>query len=194
MMTMQPLRRARPFPREFVCRVGLVVGGLVVAAAGGCAAGQRAMNQAPVPTTGSAELVLYITDQALITAEPAYRAVYALANGASFDGDYAALRDQMADERLIEAHWHHAPDEYLDRATIAYLVARACRLQTGVNWQLTGLGRYAWRELQYQGIAGGGSEYGVMTGGEFAGLLLKAEEYLAQHMPTGAPQLDRPTP
>jgi hypothetical protein len=43
---------------------------------------------------------------------------------------------------------------------------------------LTGLGGTRGGELQYKGIAGGGREAALMSGGEFIGLLSRAEEYL----------------
>ncbi len=155
------------------------VGGLILLALAGCqVGGPHATSQPALPQTGSAELILYIADQPFVTAEPACRAVYALAKGASFEGEYAALTTALRDERLIAPQWRLDADQYLDRATVAYMVCRACGIKSGVNWLLTGLGRYAWRELQYKGIAGGGSEAALMSGGEFIGLLSRAEEYL----------------
>jgi hypothetical protein len=132
----------------------------------------------PVPQEGSAELVRFIGDQAFVTAEPGYRAIYALAKGEAFSGDFAALTDRMRADRLIGQDWNYAPDRCLDRATVAFMICRACKIESGVNWRLTGLGRYAWRELQFLRIAGDGSEYPLVSGGEFVGLLSRAEDYL----------------
>jgi hypothetical protein len=148
----------------------------------------------PVPQQGSAELVRFIGDQAFITAEPGYRAIYALAKGAAFSGDFAALMDQMRADRLIGRDWNYAPDRCLDRATVAFMICRACKIESGVNWRLTGLGRYAWRELQFLGIAGGGSEYPLVSGGEFVGLLSRAEEYRERTDKAGAPVRLGPRP
>jgi hypothetical protein len=133
-----------------------------------------------VPTHGTAELVMYIGDQAFVTAEPAYRAAHALAHGQSFDGEFDALTQQMRTEKLVGESWNYAPDRCLTRGDVAFMVCRACRIQTGLNWLLTGLGRYAWRELQFKGIAGDGSDAAYMSGGEFVGLLSRAEEYLSR--------------
>jgi hypothetical protein len=146
----------------------------------------HAAPSAPVPTQGSAELVLYIGDQPFVTAEPAYRAIYALAEGESFAGDFAALNEKMRAMNLIGKDWGDAADRCLDRGTVAFMVCRACKIQSGVNWVLTGLGRYAWRELQFKGIAGEGSEYALMSGGEFVGLLSRAEDYLQRVSRSGA--------
>ncbi len=143
----------------------------------GCQAPHLAPS-GPVPQRGTAELVMYIGDQPFVTAEPAYRAIYALATGESYSGEFAELAERMRAERLVDARWQHAPDRCLDRGTVAFMVCRACRIRSGLNWILTGLGRYAWRELQYKGIAGEGSETALMSGGEFVGMLSRAEEYL----------------
>ncbi len=152
---------------------------LALALLTGCQAAQRhATTQPAVPRSGNAELVSYIADQPFVTAETGYRAVHLLSKGTPFDGDFDALAGTLRADRLIGGHWRHAPDEYLDRGAVAFMVCRACRIRSGVNWTLTGLGRYAWRELQYKGIAGGGGEFGLMSGGEFVGLISRAEDYL----------------
>lgn len=161
---------------------------LMGAALGGCHA-LNATEQGKIPHEGSAELVRYISDQPFVTAEPAYRAIYALWKGEAFDGDFDALTTKMRTEKLIGKDWDYEPNRYLERGTIAFMVCRACRIKGGINWALTGLGRYAWRELQFKGIAGDGSEYGLMSGGEFVGMLLRAEDYLQR---TGARDMQRP--
>ena len=42
---------------------------------------------------------------------------------------------------------------------------------------MLGLGRYAYRELQYHQIAGPGGDLGLVSGGEFLGIVRKADEY-----------------
>jgi hypothetical protein len=126
---------------------------------------------------------MYIGEQPLLTAEPAYRAIYALAHGQTHDGDYEELVADLKSEGLIGKSWHLAPDQYLDRAAVGYMVCRACRIRGGLNWMLTGLGRYAWRELQFNNIAGRGSEWNLMSGGEFVGILNRAADYLRRTGP-----------
>jgi hypothetical protein len=138
----------------------------------------HAPSDPPPPRAGSAELILYIVNEPFVTAEPAYRAIFALAQGEAFTGEFGELTDKLREGGLIGKDWTHAADQCLDRATVAYMVCRACKIQSGVNWMLTGLGRYAWRELQYKGIAEGGSETTLMSGGEFVGVLSRAGEYL----------------
>lgn len=147
----------------------------------GCQMGGRhAVDHPAVPSDGSAELVRYIADESFVTAEPAYRAIYALAKGDAMVGSFEEVTEKLAADGLIGKDWNYAANRYLERGSVAYMICRACKIQSGINWLLTGLGRYAWRELQYKGIAGDGSEFGLMSGGEFVGLLLRAEDYMRQ--------------
>jgi hypothetical protein len=145
-------------------------------AAGGCVTSQRAASLPAVPAA-NAELTEYIGDQAILTAESAYRATYCLKHGSAFDGDFAALTAALVSEGVADGNWGFSADTYLDRASAAVLICRAAEIRGGLLWPLTGLGRYAWRELQYRRIAGAGSELAPISGGEFLGLLAKAEEY-----------------
>ena len=155
----------------------------------GCAA-MRATSQPALPTASNAELVDYISDQPFVTAEAGYRAIYVLWKGQPYSGDYAGVQSELVNGNIASGLWNHDPSDYLDRATAAYLVCRACEIKSGLNWVLTGMGRYAWKELQYRRIAQtGGGELGLITGGEFLGILIKAEEYTRQResSPIGPP-------
>jgi len=151
---------------------------MLVLSVAGCQAPGRAGTVAEVPRDSNAELVAYIADQPFVTAEPAYRAVYVLWKGEPFAGDFDALADTLRGAGIVSKRWRHVADDPLRRGSIAFMVCRACAIRGGVNWALTGMGRYAWRELQHRRIAGPGSEYGWMSGGEFVGLLLRAEDHL----------------
>ena len=116
--------------------------------------------------------------------------------GEIFEGDYAALTETMTSEGLIGRGWSYDTSTFVDRAAVGHMVARACDIRRGLNWQVTGLGRYAYRELIYLGIAHPGGEYSLISGGEFLGLLARAEEYLHKvgRSPGEAAQLgDEPT-
>lgn len=152
---------------------------VVISAAALVSAGCRSMDAAarPAPRSGTAELIAHAAEQPYTTADTAYRATYALATGQSFDGEFDALREKLREDELI-GNWPYEANERVRKADVGYMVCKACKIQTGINWNLTGLGRYAWRELVYHDIARPSSEHGFITGGEFVGLLLKAEEYM----------------
>jgi hypothetical protein len=142
----------------------------------GCAS-MRAASQPAVPAESNAELVDYISDQPFVTADAGYRAVYVLWKGQPFSGDYSGLQSELVNGAIAAGAWNHDPADYLDRGAVGYLVCRACDIRSGLNWMLTGLGRYAWKELQYRRIAQSGGETGLISGGEFLGVLIRAEEY-----------------
>jgi hypothetical protein len=178
-----------------MCKRSLPLPVLALVLLTGCQATMRhATTQPAVPRTGNAELVMYISDQPYLTAETAYRAAHLLAKGTPFDGDFDALASTLRSAGLIARHWRHTSDQYLDRGAVGFVICRACRIRSGVNWTLTGLGRYAWRELQYKGIAGGGGEYGLMSGGEFVGLLSRAEDYLRRTGKADVPPVELGAP
>lgn len=142
---------------------------------------------------GNAELTGYIAELPYVTAEAGYRAAHALWKGASFDGDFAALASALRSGEIV-GDWDHSPNDLLSRSDVGYMICRAADVRSGLNWRMTGLGRYAWRELTYQGIASPGNEYGFLSGGEFLGILARADDFrarragsLAQRATLGAP-------
>lgn len=143
----------------------------------------------PVPTDSSAALMDYIGGQPLVTADAGYRAAYMLWQGEMFDGDFPALRRELIAAQVIDDCWNHASDTFLTRADVGYMVCRAADINTGLNWMLLGLGRYAYRELQYHQIAGPGGELSLVGGGEFQGIIRRADEYILAHNQTARAEL-----
>lgn len=158
------------------------IGGLLLLAAvlGGCRASLPHADQAiPVPISSNAELCAYVSELPYVTAEAAYRAVHILYTGELHEGDFDSLVDALAEMKLIDRSWNYEPFEFVHRSSIGYMICRACGIKSGLNWWLTGTGRYAWRELQYRRIARtDAGELGLMPGGEFLGVLARAEEHL----------------
>lgn len=134
----------------------------------------------PVPRD-NAELIDYLGRQPFVTAEAGYRAAYLLWRGTSFDGDFAALRDELVAAGIADRVWNHAADQRLLAADVGYLVCRAGEINRSLNWSLLRLGRYAWRDLVLLRIApNGGGELNYVSGGEFQGILRRADAYVAQ--------------
>lgn len=175
--SLQAARRSRLSAGPVCCRTVA----LLVAVVTGCRApGYHPTTQPTVAPESNAELIEQIGNLPYLTAEPGYRAVYILWRGEPFAGDFDALAAELKAGGIASQAWRHRSDTFLDRAAVGYLVARACGIRTGLNWQLTGLGRYAYRELVYRGIAHPRSEWSLISGGEFLGILSRAEEYLQQ--------------
>jgi hypothetical protein len=136
-------------------------------------------GERPLPASSSAELCEYVSGLPYVTAEAAYRAAYALRHGEVFQGDFASLSDALAAERIVDPSWGYAADEFVHRSSVGYMICRACKIELGLNWWLTGMGRYAWRELQYRGVARtSAGELSYISGGEFLGILARAEEHM----------------
>lgn len=160
-------------------RITLVLLAAAAVTLTGCHAGlSHSASQGVVPAESNAELIEYIADQPFVTAEAAYRSIYILSKGQVYTGDYSSLTQELVTEKIVSPMWNNPADEALDRGAVAYMVARALDIQGGVNWFLTGLGRYALRELQYRQIAHSGGELSLVSGGEYLGILARAEEFL----------------
>lgn len=155
---------------------------LAVLLTAGFAAGCRGPQPTSAPALpaqdDNAGLLEYINDQPFITAEPGFRAVYILWRGVPFEGDFTALTAALESERIVDPLWNLAPDARLDRATVGVLVCRACGIRSGLNWFITGMGRYAYRELVYHEIAQPAGELAYVPGGEFVGILQRAEKWM----------------
>ncbi|RMF84526.1 MAG: hypothetical protein D6744_02960 [Planctomycetota bacterium] len=152
-----------------------------VAFGAGCQAPQLRgpAAEAPIPTDTNAELCEYISNLPFVTNEACLRAVHVLKYGDVFPGAFGELRAKLSGDGVPVPEGPAA--QFLTRADVGKIVATACGVRSGLNWRLTGLGRYAWRELQYKRIARISGEYGLVSGGEFLGVLARAEEYMFEH-------------
>ncbi len=133
----------------------------------------------PMPTQSSAALIAWIGRQPFVTAEAGYRIAHVIWAGKMFDGDYAELEAALEAGRVIDGVWEFAPDRPLNRGDVGYIICRAYNIRTGFWWNVLGLGRYAYRELQFHRIAGPGGEFGLPSGGEFQGIIRAADNWLA---------------
>ena len=175
---MWPIRIERRALGELCC--GCVSALLLFMGAGCQSTLSRASGPVPAPPPGNAALMQYIADLPLVTAEAAYRGVYLIADGEAFEGDYEALRDELVKRGVVGSHWKHYSNTLMNRAGVAYMICKTCDIRSGVNWFLFNQGRYAWRELQHMGIGGSGTELGNLSGGEFLGILSRADKYLLE--------------
>ncbi|MCG3126594.1 MAG: hypothetical protein CHACPFDD_01445 [Phycisphaerae bacterium] len=142
----------------------------------------------------NAALVDFVSEQPRVTAEAAYRVAYVLWKGEAFAGEFDELRGVLNAGGVASPLWQHRTDDVLSRAALAHLICRAADIRSGINWTLFGCGRYAWRELQYLRIADAGSEWTRPTGGEFLGLVRRADAWRARRSESQAAQLgERPS-
>ncbi|MCA9243121.1 MAG: hypothetical protein KDA32_04140 [Phycisphaerales bacterium] len=133
----------------------------------------------PVPTGGNAELMSHIADSPYVTSEAGYRAARIVWRGAPFEGDYAALSAELEQGGLI-GDWDLGATDYLRRYQVGQMLCVAAGIKTGVNWNMTGFGRYGYRELVFHEIAEPRGDYGLIPGGEFAGILRRLDDWTAR--------------
>lgn len=153
-------------------------------------------DRLPGPTpAGNAELMNYIAELPYLTADPGYRAAYLLWQNEPYEGEFADLAATLEQNEIVD-DWEVGPNDALSRDKIGYMVCRALDIKRGINWSVTGWGRYAWRDLAYLGIASRVSEIGFLTGGEFLGMMSRASDYVANRYASQSQRVDlgpRPT-
>jgi hypothetical protein len=133
-----------------------------------------------IPGSTNAELIEHIAEMPYVSADAAYRALHILRTNEVFEGDFDSLKAAMSDQ---DVSGDLQANECPDRQELCRAIVRACDISPGLNYRLTGLGRYALRDLQYQRIVRTQNDYGPISGGEFLGILARAEEYMRERHP-----------
>ncbi len=155
--------------------VGCWLVAVTLLAASGC---RVSLPNNDLPLDSNAELIEHIAYMPYVTADAAWRSLYILKFKQVHQGSFEEVATELA------AAGFDLPDlaagECPDRTEVAAVFHRICDVPAGLNYTLTGLGRYALRDLQYARIVRTPRDYGPLTGGEFLGLLARAEEAL-QH-------------
>jgi hypothetical protein len=142
-----------------------------------------------------------LADRPMVSVAEAYRAVLILADGQDDAQSFAERQDKLVARGIARAAWGLGPDQAIDKGAVAYMVMRTCQIHGGLNCRTFGswgLGdrRYAFRELVYQRLLpdDAGSDYQVISGGEFVGLLHKADEHMQKAGVYEAAEAEMPTP
>lgn len=160
--------------------------GAAVLLAAGCAV--RPPSPQIEPTRlADPEFLNYLADRPLVTVDEAYRAVLILADGQDTCSSFAQRSSKLTSRRIVRPAWGLKPDQAIDKGSVAFMVARLCRIRGGLSSHLLGswgLGdrRYALRELIFADLLPeDANEYQLITGGELVGLLHRADQYMEQH-------------
>ncbi|MBN1510909.1 MAG: hypothetical protein JXB13_02755 [Phycisphaerae bacterium] len=192
-------RMERPWVTAALCLVLLLAG---------CAGSRKYQPPVDTQTLDATLFVHYLATAPAVTIDEAARAVLILADGEETTDTAARAapatqgtkgrRDEGTEEdvssaeaRLAELErrgwirpiWGLQPEHTLDRATLGYLLFRACKLPDSVNTIMLGSWgagdrRYAMRQAVALGLMEHGPEYEPVTGGEFVAALTRADEYL----------------
>lgn len=139
----------------------------------------------------------WLTDQPMVGAAEAYRAMLIAATDQDPGADFARNEQEVFRRDIARPEWKLQPDQAVDKATVAFMALQVAKVKGGINLNLFGralrLGdrRYAFREAVYQGAPWDPSTpYMVLTGGEFVSLLTWADE---QREEAGGSELPRPS-
>ena len=139
----------------------------------------------------------HLADQPLVTVSDAYRAVLILADGTEANRSFAERQARLTERGIIRSAWNLEADDYIDRGSVAFMIAKVAGVTGGINRVMLGswgLGdrRYALRELQYRGLIAGGTDYAYLSGGEMLGILHRADAHLAETGSHDTPPLALP--
>lgn len=155
------------------CPAGCWLVAIALLASSGC---RVSLPNNDLPLESNAELIEHIAYMPYVTADAAWRSLYILKYKQVHQGSFEEVAAELsaAGIDLPEITASECPD----RTEVAGVFHKICGVQPGLNYTLTGLGRYALRDLQYARIVRTQRDYGPLTGGEFLGLLARAEEEL----------------
>ena len=125
----------------------------------------------------------WLADQPLVSAAEAYRAMLIAASDQDPGSDFQKNEQEVFRRDIARPEWKLKPDQAVDKATVAFMVAQVAKVRGGINLNVLGralhLGdrRYAYRQLVYEGLPqNSGTPYMVLTGGEFVSFLTWADE------------------
>ncbi len=149
----------------------------------GCAGPRKYQPPVDPQTLDGTLFVHYLASVPAVTVEEAARAVLILADGEDAAESPDSRVAELERRGWIRPAWRLRPDHTLDRATLGYLLFRACKLPDSVNTIILGSWgagdrRYAMRQAVALGLMEHGPEYEPVTGGEFVAALTRADEYL----------------
>mgnify|MGYP005653342941 CR=1 FL=1 len=160
-----------------------VIGALAVALAGGCAQpGELRITGAEMDLPkgeGSPGFFDRISSQKTVSENDAMRGMLFLLDGEDKAANFKQRVQTLTERGIVGASWHHQADRPVTRGKLAFMVYQACKVRGGVILTVFGPTRYyCLRELQYQGMMGKGAMWSKVTGMEYQGAMLRADEYL----------------
>lgn len=129
------------------------------------------------------DFIYWLSARPLVRSEDAYRAMILLARSESTPANHDQLRAEL--ESIVDGRLagppvlNLKPQHAVSHADAAYLLAKTMHYRSGVNWLLTGLPRYAHREMVYAGILSAQrSDHQLIRGAEMVDALRRADEWM----------------
>ena len=172
-----------------------LIPGILLLLLAGCAVTRPHPKIDPAALDGDSFLS-WLTDQPMVSAAEAYRAMLMAATDQDPGSDFAKNEQEVFRRDIARREWRLQPDQAVDKATVAFMALQVAKVRGGINLNLFGRAlhvsdrRYAFREAVYEGAPWDASTpYMVLTGGEFVSLLTWADE---RREKASEPALPRP--
>ena len=128
---------------------------------------------------GSAGYLDRISSAEKVSQNDAFRGVLMLLEIDDAKDTFRGRTEKLVAKGIVDSWWDFQADKPITRGKVAYMLYQACKVSGGVILTLTGPSRrYCLRELQYQGFVSKGSVFAPVTGGEYVGILARADAYL----------------
>jgi hypothetical protein len=155
---------------------------LIAAIAVGC---QSAHVQHPLTSNLSgndahtrAEFWSQLANRPVTSNDDACHAILLYVDGTDRSADYPARVSELKKRSMLPADFNKPADDAVDRGTLAVALVHTLKIDGGLTMQLFGANpRYAVRALEYRGVYPASSPNQGVSGGEFIGIMQKAEEF-----------------
>jgi hypothetical protein len=175
-----PTKSHRPHGPE--ARVTRVPFALLLALLGGCAsvpAGKSVISD--LSTKPNASEVAFWHDveaRPLATNDDAFHGLLLYLNGDDHSTSYDERVSALKQRGLLAVDFHGQADEAVERGTLAVALVKALHLKGGLSMALFGASpRYALRELEYRNLFPDSSEFQLLSGAEFVGIIGRVEDF-----------------
>jgi hypothetical protein len=119
-----------------------------------------------------------LADCPVTSNDDAFHGLLIYLDGTDRNVDYAGRVADLRSRKMLPANFDAAADEPVTRGTLAVALVKALNIQGGLTMRLFGpQPRYALRALEYRGVFERCSPNQSLSGGEFVGVMQKAEEF-----------------
>ena len=142
--------------------------------------GVRAFDDLPVAETevvSDAQFLFELSNKKYCSTDDAYRGMLFLIDDKDTSKDFEERTTRLVMHGVADKNWTHNPNATVTKGKVAYMLVRALEIRGGVMYNITNAcPRYALRELIHKGIIIGGTEYSKLSGGEYVGILGRADD------------------
>ena len=157
---------------------------LLILTAVGCARPDRPtiaaeMGKTPIIAIADDELMFRLSSKRYCTQADAARAMLILIEGKDTETSFEDRVSRLVNRGVWDKNWPTKPGRPITKGEAALMICRVLKIPGGLMMHLTGgnCTRYAFRELQYNKMMVGGSEWEFLSGPEMVDLMIKADEF-----------------